>query len=362
VACFCGFQEIVKYFINDCGCTAEVTDETFQWTPLHWACHGGHLEIIKYLASECKCNTEARDKLNHTPLCIASKPSHSGSGPHINTEVVSYLILEQGCDPEAEALTSESPLKFLYRYGQLSMIKHCIKFKKHDPRTWKYHVRPHRSHNDKQDSLHHTQSSTYSYIISPLLLACSKDGSLDVAKFLVEEYGLDPLERVKVVRSDTERVLQLTKEYNTVLPSANDVKTRLDSASLEPRTPLLQSCISGRLDMLQYLIDKCGQAVSHYYYHRLMIGACNCGHSEIMKYLLNYSTPLVENIEGNTLLHLAATAKNLKGAYETVKVLTAIMVNLDQRNCLGETVLHAVCKIHPCRPDIIELLHAIQWL
>jgi hypothetical protein len=195
-------------------------------------------------------------------------------------------FLEQDCDPEAEALTGESPIKHFYCYGELSMIKLCVKYKKHDPRTWKSHIRPFPSlnlhNNTKQDSLYHTQSSTF-VNISPLDLACSKDGSLDVVKFLVEEYDLDPLERAKVIGSDdTEGVLRLF-EVDTVLPSADDVMTKLKSACR--RTPLTQACKSGRLDLLQYLISKCGSSVSHHY-HLLMSIACDFGYIEIMTFLL----------------------------------------------------------------------------
>ena len=161
VACYSGFQEIVKYFINDCGCSAEVRDETLQ-TPLHWACAGGHLEIIKYLINECKCNKEARDKLNFTPLYIASRCLHSSSGSNINNEVVSYLILEHGCDPEAEALNGDSPMRLFYYCGELNLIQYCIILKKHDPRTWKCRTRPLNT-KEQQDSLHCTQSSSYLY-------------------------------------------------------------------------------------------------------------------------------------------------------------------------------------------------------
>ena len=224
VACYCGFQEIVKYLINDCGCSPEVRDKALLRTPLHWACASGHLNIIKYLINECKCNKEARDKLNYTPLCIASQRLHSSSGSNINNEVVSYLILEHDCDPEAKNLKGVSPMKYFYQYGELNMIKHCIKLKKHDPRTWKCHTRhlpSLNSINEQQGSLHRTQSSIF-VISSPLDLACSEDGSLDVVKFLVEENGLDPLERVKITGSnDTEGVLQLFDSIikdDTVLP------------------------------------------------------------------------------------------------------------------------------------------------
>jgi hypothetical protein len=136
-------------------------------------------------------------------------PSDSGRGSNnINTEVVSYLILEQGCDPEAEALNGDSPVKYFYQYGELTIIKYCIKFKNHDLKTWKCHTRPlsltlqcNNNINEQLDSLHHTQNSTV-IIKSPLHLACSEEGSLDVVKFLVEEYDLDPLERVKIIGSD----------------------------------------------------------------------------------------------------------------------------------------------------------------
>ena len=133
---------------------------------------------------------------------------------NINTEIAPYLILELGCDPEATNSEDASPMKYFYQYGELRMIKHCIKLRKHDPRTWKFHFRPFtslklNSINEQQDSLHRTQSSLF-VVSSPLDLACSKDGSLDVVKFLVEEYGLDPLERVKIIGSDdTQGVLQL---------------------------------------------------------------------------------------------------------------------------------------------------------
>ena len=116
VACEHGFQKVVQYLINDCGCSPETKDESLQRTSLHWACAGGHLEIVKYLANECKCNTEARDKLRFTPLYFASTKNY--------TEIVSYLIMEQGCDPEAEGhLVGESPMKSLYEHGELNVIK-----------------------------------------------------------------------------------------------------------------------------------------------------------------------------------------------------------------------------------------------
>ena len=265
-------------------------------------------------------------------------------------------------------------MEFFYYRGELSMIKYCIKFKKHDPRTWKCHVRPQSlSHhdnnniisiiNEQQEStmpLRHTQYSGFFYIKSPLYPACSKDGSLDVVKFLVEEYGLDPLERIKIFGSDdTEgalRLFDLTIKDDTVLPwpEADDVKTKLDS--LTKRTPLIQACVFGRLDMLQYLISKCESAVSHKNYHALMGTACEFGYNEIMEFLLKYCTPDTENEFGNTLLHHAITGKNIKGAYKIVKLLIASVSNLDHRNYLGDTALHAVCKLHPCRPDFIELL------
>ena len=358
VACYCGFQEIVKYLINDCGCNPEITDEKLHQTPLHWAGAGGQLDIIKYLVNECKCNKEARDKLNYTPLCVASQRLLSSSGSNINNEVVSYLILEHGCDPEAEALNGDSSMRLLYRQGELNMIQYCIILKKHDPRTWKYRFRPLNT-NKQQDSLHCTQSSTF-VIRSPLLLACSEDGSLDLVKFLVEEYGLDPLERVKIIGSDnTEGVLQSIVKDDTVLPwpEADDVKTQLHS--LTKTTPLIRACTFGRLDMLKYLISKCGLAVSDDY-HTLMGIACKCGYNEIMEFLLKYSTswPDADYGNGNTLLHFAIAGKNVKGAYKIVKLLVIASVSnvIDQRNCLGDTALHSVCKMHPCRNDIIELL------
>ena len=370
VACYYGFQEIVEYLINDCGCSPEVRDEKSLQTPLHFACAGGHLEIIKYLVNDCKCNTEARDKCNCTPLCLVScvVPDPSG-GLGFNIEVASYLILELGCDPEAEDFKGASPIELFYHYGELSIIKHCIKLKKHDPRTWKCYVRPQSSSHHDNDNIRminkqqfeefttplvfrHTQFSGFSLILSPLDLACSEDGSLDVVKFLVEEYGLDPLERIKIIVSDDIEGMLLYETYKVL---SCDVRTKLDVFS--QRTPLIQACTSGRLDMLQYLISKCGSLLSLTRYHELMGKACDCGYSNIMEFLLKYYTPdTAEDNHGSTLLHHAIDGINIKGAYKIVKLLIASVSNLDQRNCFGDTALHAVCKLHPCRPDFIKLL------
>ena len=373
VACVSGFQEIVKYLINECGCSPEVRNETTEATPLHDACLGGHLGIVRYLASECKCDTEARDKQNCTPLLYASCSLIASSRSTRNTKtdmvLLQYLILEQDCDPEAESLDGQSPISKFYHYGELNAIKLCIKYKKHDPRTWKFHIRPSPSlnlHNinEKQDSFDHTQSSIF-INISPLDIACTQEGSLDVVKFLVEEYGLDPLERDEIIGSDDTAgvvlsVFDHTSILDTVLtePSADDIKTKVksDSNFAFIRYPLVQACTSGRLDMLQYLFSKCGLAVSNDYDHRLMCIACNNGYNEIMRFLLKHYTPDFEDEFGNTLLHHAIGGKNVKGAYEIVKVLIANVSNLDQRNHLGDTALHTVCKLQPYRPKIISLL------
>ena len=139
-----------------------------------------------------------------------------------------------------------------------------------------------------------------------------------------------------------------------MLPLLDDVNMKLDSFT--KTTPLIQSCYSGRLDMLQYLINKCGSAVSHDQYDLLMNIACDFGYNEIMGFLLKYSIPNTEDEVGNTLLHHAIAGKSMKGAYKIAKLLIASISNLDERNCLGDTALHTVCKIDPCRPDIIELL------
>ena len=135
---------------------------------------------------------------------------------------------------------------------------------------------------------------------------------------------------------------------------ADDAKTKLDSLTI--RTPLTQACYSGRLDMLHYLISKCGSAISHHQYDMLISIACYFGYNEIMGFLLNYSTPNTEDKVGNTLLHYAIAGKSMKGAYKIAKLLIASVSNLDERNCLGDTALHAVCKIYPYRNDIIEQL------
>ena len=361
VACYYGFLELVQYFIKERGFSPEGTDGTHQRTSFHWACLGGHLETIKYLAGECKCNTEARDKDNATPLYLTSRIVPS-SGPEIFTEVVPYLILEQGCDPEAETLDGSSPMKNFYRYGQLSIVKCCIKFKNHDPKTWRSHHRSSQSQNtrnvtnDVSDSSYRVQSGTY-LSRSPLQVACARLGSMDVIKFLVEGYGFDPMEGVELVGADNkEEVLRLLESANVVLPFPDSIDAESIPAMVSQNYPLDQACYCNRLDMLQYLISKCGGTISSSHCERLMLTVCRYGHSEIMRYLLKYGTPDFEDSKGNTLLHIATTGKNLKGAYETVKVLIASMATIDQRNYLGETALHTACKKHPCHPDIVDVL------
>ena len=367
-----GHYKVVRYLISHCGCSPEVRDDEMEHTPLHLACSISHLEIVKYLTSECRCNLEARDKYNRTPLFLAyasykkqlQPVSHSSqeSGYNarangeciIKAEVVSYLILEQGCNPDAKTVFGESPILQFYLDGELTIIKHCIKLKKHNPKTWKHCIsssqalalqRRNITIAEELDSSHQAQSRTY-MALSPLHIACF-GRSMDVIKFLVEECGLDPLEKAELIGSDKGVFNLITMEHS--FASTDDAESTFNQ-----NTPLSLVCFSGRLDMLQYLISKSGSAVSHYY-HVLMRSACSSGQSDIMKFLLKYSTP-TEDKNGNTMLHYATTGRDLKGAYEILKILIPSMTNLDQRNFLGETALHTACKTNPCRTSIIELL------
>ena len=322
-------------------------------TPLHLACLNNHLDIVKYLTRECKCNTEARDKYNRTALYLASNSAPQGqlqqdllpllfsqqtaaeydsNEYNINTEIVSYLLFEQGCNPEAEALDGTSPVFSFYYVGELNMIKHCVKLKKHDPKTRKYRFYFH-NYGDEMitggpDSSSQAQYRSY-FVISPLHVVCYKE-NMDLVEFLVEECGADPMEQSKIGG-----ISNGTSKYST---------------------PLQIACLSGRLDILQILISKCGPVVESHHYADLMVIACKRGYSEMMRYLLKYNSPHIEDEHGNTLLHIATKGKSMTGAYEIVKLLIAKGCNPDQRDRIGETALHDACRWSLGSNDIIELL------
>ena len=385
-------DKIARYLINCCGCSPEVRDE-IQRTPLHLACLCGRLEMVKYLTSEYGCNTGIRDKFDCTPLDLAcngialspfvplQNSGHKTSDRHVKIEVTNFLIKEQGCDPEAETLYGTSPILHLYCHNELSMIKCCVKLKKHNPKTWRYHLNYSQSLNFRNlimkqsyPSLYQSQSST-SFVMSPIHLACSGGKmNMDTVKFLVEECGVDPMERSELVGShNTEEasIIMDTIKYVMQLPFTNNTKltpsqesainqmtngTSNQSTFDKVITPLLIACVSDCLEMLKYLICKCGSTVSSHHYDELKITACKYGYSDIMKHLLKLTTPHTEDLYGNTLLHFAVLGQNLKGAYEIVKLLIASMCSLDKKNCIGETALHTACKMQPCPTNIIELL------
>jgi hypothetical protein len=72
--------------------------------------------------------------------------------------------------------------------------------------------------------------------------------------------------------------------------------------------------------MLQYLISKCGSAVSRHF-DVLMFIACKLGYIEIMGFLLKCSTPhdYTEDEVGNSLFHHAVAGKKYERSLRNSK-------------------------------------------
>ena len=102
LACEKGNMQVVEALILKYSANAKLEDYDNGITPLHLAAGFGHLDIVKFLCNENRCVIEAVDKRGHTPLFDACCQGHH--------DVEKYLFLEKNSDQNKKDKLELTPI------------------------------------------------------------------------------------------------------------------------------------------------------------------------------------------------------------------------------------------------------------
>ena len=152
-----GHLDVLRYFIEDRGCSAACEDQDGQ-TPLHHAAWENHLDVVQYLVEKQQMEPFDRTNLGTTVLhraCsggsidiihylakemskyvplkeVVEDKAHGGFRPlHVTAmyghlEATKYLIAELNADPNATANIGVTVLHAAIYAGHLDLVKYLI--------------------------------------------------------------------------------------------------------------------------------------------------------------------------------------------------------------------------------------------
>ena len=285
---------------------------------LHAACMQEAIGIVKYLIDDCKLSA----------ICLADEdmsPLHFAAGfGHL--EIVKYLINEKKCDPLSRNKRDDTCFHRAGLGGRLTVIRYLVNEGKFDPMI---------EGQEKRTALH---------------VACARD-HLSVVQYLVEECNAD------VSCKDTQQqspihICALLGHLRT-LKYLIQMKCNVNSIGYMDRTLLHLASIEGRLDVVQYLVEKHSVEMSpaDVYQNTPLHLAAYSGHYSVVRYLIQNSSDMKSrDCEQRSVLHLAAMGGHLKIA----KFLITNNCSVNDMGGFGKTTIHYACEQGH--------LHIVQYL
>ena len=303
-------------------CVAQ--SKTHRDPPLHVAALHGQTDIVRYLVEEEGCKVESRNGYENTPLHRAANGGH--------LDIVKYLIEERKCNVMCICRWKRTPLHNACKHGRLEVVKYLL---------------------PKVDS-----SAKDSVLqLTPLQLA-AEWGTAEVVQCMID-YGVD----YKSTDSESKYTLLHLAAYGGKLDIVKYLKERVGYDPMikdkENKTPLHSACAGGQLHVVKYLVENCKVDMQCHdnRYNQSPLGATVAFKSKqmmsIVKYLVEEKNCIIEhNIKNqNTALHHAAWG----GALDAVKYF------IEERKCnqscvgrKGRTPLHLACKYD--RADVVDYL------
>ena len=339
-ACLNGHLEVVKYLITEHKCSPEPCD-TKGHTPLHFAAIKGHLAVLKYLITQCHCNPQCSDSNGVSLLHLACSNGH--------LRVVKYLIEEQKCSCEAkctvEVIHNTGPTGYFNRnytgltaidFARVSGHQEIFNYLRNEHQCSSGFdqacdsVMPQISFNlfGNNDYMYSTglslndvcfsqlqvacitgnlaavklsatksncnSSDGFPGGLTPLSIACTR-GHLEIAKYLVAEYGCDP--NCAICDDDDDDIMFTPLFIATVSGQLDVVRWLVIEQKCELLFPCLDSlceysvplhmiaCLFGHLEVLKFLLS---ETASHKLeILELLLVACFFGHLNIVKYLID---------------------------------------------------------------------------
>ena len=363
-ACKNGQADVVKLLLSYEACDVNITDCDNR-NALHYACENGQADVVELLLRR-HCNVNRNDKWMKTPLFIACESGH--------VDIVKMLINQDNCmidvlDVDGNGILhatcgiSCQDSKFIINYGRSSRLNatkneygeiiRLLLGKSCDMNVL---------NNEGQSVLHATCAFGDTEIVdillrnnsnvnqcdkekqTPLFIAC-KEGYIDIVKLLIESkcevfnHSLNGQTVLHAVCSGRDRskwnfmnVKKFTEDHKDILALLIDKKCDVSISDNNSQTPLHIASYIGNVALVEillrnkYVVDQCDDSNKTPFFL-----ACEECHKDVVKSLIKYNC------------------------------------NMDIRDKIGRSALHAVCTTHSMlryswfdhevdRVDIAELL------
>ncbi|XP_069675384.1 uncharacterized protein [Periplaneta americana] len=310
--------EFILENVSDIDTVAGIDEKT----ALLYAAEFGQLQVVKLLVQR-GASVKICDKYGNTPLLLAAKIG--------KWNLIQYL-LQLNHDPAVQNMYGDNIMHVAARFSNAVIVSEILEF--------------------AEDIIDTRNSSN----LTPLLVAALKE-KWNIVKLLSpyadlsasDEYGENVLHHA-AKNADAGTVSYL-------LETAGDI---VNIPNINEQTPLLVAAANGNWDVAKLLLKYADIEACDMYGDNILHHACRNGDTELVKFLINIKSDLIDSYNRNlcTPLFSAALYRNL----HVVKLL------LDHTNILicdteGNTILHYAVRIADtelltllldCRPQIVD--------
>ena len=294
-----GHLEMTKFLTEFMECNPHCKGQAGR-TPLHFACERGCLDVVSYLLDRHNCDLLYRDVNGHTPLDRAAAMGHLEVVRYCETKctatnslglilaamnghlhVVKFFIEDRKYEPSIKHSSKRSLLHYASGNGHLDVVNYLVNTHNSDPLC---------PDEDGQTPLHRAAAEGHLEVLlyfsldqASFLLKDSRDstplncaisnGRLELVKYIVENYRLDPY-----LEPDMKKLIKAAGS-SAVL---DFMKTYTD--------PLHYAAITGDMESVKLYVERKKWCPNMFDRHgnNALHNAARCGKLEVVKYLTGF--------------------------------------------------------------------------
>ena len=280
IATLNGHLDLVKYFVEDLN--MDLNPREFkEWAPLHHACANGHHNIVRYLVENCHCNADIRSEDNDSPLHIAALNGH--------LDLVKYFVEDLNMDPNTQGFQECAPFYNASENGHHNIVRYWVK---------NCHYNAHIRSEDNNIS--------------------ASNGHLDLGKYFLEDFNMDPNPREVKEWAPLHHV-SAKGHHNIAKYLVEKCDCNPGTKSEDNNTPLHIAALNGHLNLVKYFVENSNMDPNSRGFEDwapLHFASAN-GHRNIVRYLVKncHCNVDIRSENSDTPLHIAA----LNGHLDLVK-------------------------------------------
>lgn len=309
-------------------CTEEEALSTQLLDTLLGACYGGHLDLVQFLADQCYADTSKRRYFRDRPHSALTAACEAG-----HLAVVQFLV-DRGVPLRPDTYEGAA-LVSAARSENLELIQFLI---------------------DNGATVHESSNKQGGESTFPLIAACEQ-GSIEIVKFFVEQYGADPLQHTETTcLSFGHSSLTMACVGGHLDLVRYFVTERCVAVRAEGRNgvALVFAAQSGNTELVQFLmdegavVDEMGPSDQIHWRHETtaLLTACDAGHIGVIRLLVErYSADVSLRVENMCRTHSALSMACLRGHLDIVRFLvTEQHVSVRPKERRGEALVNAACS------------------